>query len=260
MRITVLGTGTSTGIPAIGCRCDVCRSDRPENQRLRCSLYVEDDGGAKFLVDCSTDLRQQALRYGIARVDAVLMTHDHGDHINGIDDLRAYNFLQDREIDVYGDAGVIKTFRSRFAYCFNPPQLGGGVPRLSLHPIEAGQRLHLEGLEVTPIRIKHGKLDILGYRLGSAFAYLTDCSGVPDESMPLLEGVRVLVVGALRPTPHPTHFSLDEALALSRRVAPEQTWFTHITCRMEHFATNASLPPDARLLHDGQVIEIPAGT
>jgi len=294
MRITVLGTGTSVGVPVIGCRCEVCRSTAPENNRLRSSVYIEHAGG-KLLVDCSTDFRQQALRYRIPRVDAVILTHNHADHINGIDDLRSFNFVQRSPIDLYATADVLHTIRHRYEYAFNPTQLGGGVPRLNLHEIDLANKagdlrletggtekqagdLRLEtggtktekptayslqptaffigGLQIVPVPIKHGVLDILGYRIGRNFAYLTDCSAVPESSVALLEGIEILVLDALRPTPHSTHFSLSEALDFSQRIGPAQTWFTHITCKMEHFATNASLPPNAQLLHDGQVIEV----
>jgi len=258
MRITVLGTGTSVGVPVIGCRCEVCRSTAPENNRLRSSVYIEHAGG-KLLVDCSTDFRQQALRYRIPRVDAVILTHNHADHINGIDDLRSFNFVQRSPIDLYATADVLHTVRHRYEYAFSPTQIGGGVPRLNLQEIDPARPFFIGGLRIVPVPIKHGVLDILGYRIGRNFAYLTDCSAVPESSVPLLEGIEILVLDALRPTPHSTHFSLSEALAFSQRIGPAQTWFTHITCKMEHFATNASLPPNAQLLHDGQVIEVEEG-
>ncbi|HUT23665.1 MAG TPA: MBL fold metallo-hydrolase [Sumerlaeia bacterium] len=258
MRIRVLGSGTSTGVPAVGCECPVCRSRAPENKRLRSSILVE-RAGRGILVDCSTDFRQQALLYGLDRIDAVLMTHDHADHINGIDDLRPLCAASDRPVPVYGDETVLETFRRRFRYCFHPPQTGGGVPNLDLRPIEPAVPFLVDGLEVVPAPVKHGVLDILGFRLGPDLAYLTDCSAVPDSSLALLRGVKVLIVDALRPKPHPTHFGLGQALEFSRRLRPEQTWFTHISCRLEHFAANASLPSDAQLLHDGQVIEIADG-
>ena len=186
------------------------------------------------------------------------MTHDHADHINGLDDLRAYNFIQRRPIPLYGDATVLATIRRCYDYCFNPKQIGGGVPQLELREVAAGRAFAIGSLEVTPVPILHGGMPILGFRLGRHFAYLTDCSGVDSGAMDLLKDLRVLIVGALRRTPHPTHFSLDEAVAFSRRVAPsERTWFTHITCSLDHFETNASLGAETQLLHDGQTIELP---
>jgi len=255
MRITVLGSGTSTGVPVIGCDCPVCRSDAPENKRLRCSLYVE-EAGTGLLIDCSTDFRQQALGNGIKRIDAVLFTHNHADHMNGIDDLRVFNYLQDGPIDLYGDVTVIETIRRRFDYCFDPPQTGGGVPLLNLRRIEPAKPFEINGVKILPIPIKHGVLDILGFRIGRGFAYLTDCSEVPESSMPLLEGIEILVVDGLRRRPHPTHFNLDQALAFSARIGPKQTWFTHLADELDHFATNSTLPPNAQLLCDGQVIEL----
>ncbi|MBN1867880.1 MBL fold metallo-hydrolase [Candidatus Sumerlaeota bacterium] len=257
MRITVLGSGTSTGVPTIGCGCEVCRSDKPENRRLRSSLYVE-NGADAFLVDCSTDFREQALRHRLPRVDAVLMTHDHADHLNGIDDLRIFNFLQSGAIDVLGEEEVLETIRRRFDYCFSPKQIGGGVPQLNLRRIEPDKPFSLCGVEILPLRIKHGILDILGFRIGSRFAYLTDCSGAVERTIEALRGIEILIVGALRPSPtHPTHFTLGQALDFRSQIGARQTWFTHLGCQMgDHFQTNASLPADAQLLHDGQIIEI----
>jgi phosphoribosyl 1,2-cyclic phosphate phosphodiesterase len=255
MRITILGSGTSVGVPMVGCDCPTCRSSAPENKRLRCSVYVEHPGG-KFLIDCSTDFREQALRYKMPRIDALLVTHPHADHINGIDDLRVYNFRQEGAIPVFCHNSTLQVLETRFDYCFNPIQIGGGLPHLDLREITPGQAFHLDGLEVMPIALKHGVLDVLGFRLGSRFAYLTDCSEVPQASLEQVRGVDVLVVDALRHTPHDTHFCLEEALAFSRKVGAAQTWFTHISCYLEHFETNAMLPPEAQLLRDGQVLEI----
>lgn len=211
----------------------------------------------KFMVDCSLDFRQQALRYRMPRIDAVILTHDHADHIGGFDDLRGYNFIQQGPIDIYGTAAVFKTLRERYAYCFRPAlQIGGGLPQLNLIEIEPGKAFQLGDLEILPVPIKHGLLDIVGYRVGKTFAYMTDCSFVPETSVPMVDDIENLIVGALRPTPHETHFSLPEALEFSRSIRAGKTWFTHITDRLEYFATNASLPPDAQLLHDGQVIEV----
>ncbi len=255
MKITILGSGTSTGVPVIGCDCPVCRSDAPENKRLRSSIYVE-NGDDKILIDCSSDFRQQALRAKLPRIDAVFLTHDHADHINGIDDLRLFNFIQRNPIDLYAREDVVETVKRRYEYCFNPRQLGGGVPQLNLRPLLPGETVQLKSTAIQAIPIKHGILDIFGFRIGKRFAYLTDCSEVPESSVELLEGVEVLVVDALRKTPHSTHFSLSEALDFSRRIQPRQTWFTHIACRMDHFETNEELPDDAQLLYDGQVIEV----
>lgn len=258
MRVTVLGSGTSVGIPSISCGCEVCRSEVPENQRLRSSVYIEHPG-ASFLIDCSIDFRQQALRHRMPAIEAVLLTHSHADHISGLDDLRSYNFLQSAPIDIWGDATTLEAVRQRFAYCFRPTQIGGGLPRLNLREVQPTEPFRIGTVTVQPVPIKHGILDILGYRIGG-LAYLTDCSAVPASSMPLIEGVDTLIVGALRPYPHETHFSLPEALALSRELDARQTWFTHIGCKLEHFATNAELPPEAQLLYDGQILEAPDAT
>ena len=256
MRITILGSGTSTGIPVIGCTCATCASTAPENNRLRASIYIEHPS-VKFMVDCSLDFRQQALRHRIPRIDAVILTHDHADHIGGFDDLRGYNFLQRGPIDIYGAPDVLKTVRERYAYCFRPAlQIGGGLPQLNLIEIEPGKAFQLGDLEILPVPIKHGLLDIVGYRIGKTFAYLTDCSYVPETSVPMVDSIENLIVGALRPTPHETHFSLPEALEFSRSIRAGKTWFTHITDHLEYFATNAELPSDAQLVYDGQVIEV----
>lgn len=257
IEITVLGSGTSTGIPSIGCNCEVCLSDKPENKRLRSSIYI-DHPSQKILVDCSSDFRQQALRYKMPRIDAVLLTHDHADHIGGIDDIRNYNFIQKEPIDFYASSATLATVRKRFGYIFEPTQIGGGLPQIRLHPVAGEKPFQLGDLEILPVPLKHGVLDIFGFRIGRRFAYLTDCSTVPEKSMAWLEGLDTLVVDALRPEPHSTHFSLDEALEFSRKVKPRQTWFTHMAHKLEHFATNAALPPEAQLLRDGQIFKVEA--
>lgn len=252
MRVVLLGTGTSFGIPTIGCHCAVCKSSDPKNKRLRSGAYVE-LGKFHFLIDCSPDFRTQALQSQIERVDAVFFTHTHFDHIAGIDDLRVFTVHNEKAIDVYGNQAVIDEIKLRYSYFFNPPQIGGGILRLQLHLLE--EPIKIGDLLVTPIPVKHGILDILGYRFND-FGYVTDASYIPESSIELLKGVKVLVLNALRERPHQTHFSLGQALEVARIINPQQTYFTHICHRLEHHATNRKLPPQFQLAYDGLEIEI----
>lgn len=253
VRATFLGSGTSHGVPMIGCRCAVCRSADPRDNRLRTSVLIEPGDGGSLLVDTPPDLRAQALRFGVVRLDAILFTHPHADHILGLDETRRFNTLQGCAIPCYGDPATIAEVRRVFAYAFAPRQVGGGVPRLDLHavtgPFTIGRTL------VTPVPIMHGELPIYGYRVG-AFAYLTDCSAVPDSSWPLLEGVRTLVVDALRHRPHPTHLTVAQALEVAARVGAERTLLTHIAHDLGHAETSARLPPGVELAYDGLVVEV----
>ena len=254
MRITFLGTGTSHGVPMIGCECATCRSDDPRDRRWRPSILVQFDDGLQVLVDTSTDLRAQALRFGFTRVDAVLFTHSHADHILGLDEMRRFNVLQREAISCFGDAATLADLRRIFRYVFDDRAArGGGVPRLRTFPVAGpfclGRQL------VVPVPIEHGSRLILGYRFGP-FAYLTDCSGIPDQSWPLLEGVRVLVLDALRDRPHPTHFTVAQAVEAAGRIGAGATWFTHICHDLPHEATCARLPAGIELAYDGLVLEI----
>lgn len=254
LRITILGSGTSTGIPVINCACKVCNSEDPRNKRLRTSVKIE-AAGRTIMVDCGVDFRQQMLRYRTPRIDAVLLTHTHADHVHGLDDLRAFTFRQPEPIPIFSTDRFITDVRSRFGYCFNPVQVGGGVPRLELKTVEPGQIIDVMGLPALTIGIMHGKLPILGFRLGR-FAYLTDCSLIPPESLELLRGVDTLILTALRHEPHPTHFSVSEALAASERIGVRRVYFIHMACRLDHAETEAQLPDWARLSYDGMVIEV----
>ena len=253
-RVTFLGTGTSHGVPMIGCTCATCRSTDPRDSRLRPSIYLEVDGGPAVLVDTATDLRQQALQNGVTRVDAILFTHSHADHVMGLDEVRRFNMLQRGSIPAYADARTAADLRRAFAYVFDAPdQKGGGVPQIELHTIDGP--LALGTLQVQPVRILHGLRPILGFRFG-AFAYLTDCSRIPDESWPLLEGLDTLVLDALRHRPHPTHFTVAEALDAAARIGATRTYFTHICHDLPHAETSASLPGGVELAYDGQVLQV----
>ena len=256
MRITFLGTGTSQGIPIIGCACAVCRSPAPEDKRYRASIVVSQDDGTQVLVDTAPDLRSQALAYGVTRVDAVVYTHSHADHIFGLDELRRFIALRGGgTLTVHGDANTVAELRRVFTYAFeSPPELGGGVPRL-VPSVEDGS-FAIGDTTWTPVPILHGRRLISGYRVGG-FAYLTDCSGIPETSWPLLDGLDVLVVGALRDTPHPTHFSLDEAIAAARRTGAKRTLFTHMCHDLGHAETNARLPEGMSLAYDGLSVTLP---
>ena len=252
MKITLLGTGTSTGIPIIGCDCEVCTSQNPRNKRLRTSALIQ-EGGKNILIDCSTDFRQQALTYHIDRIDAVLITHAHADHVAGIDELRIFNFIQGGPIQIFAAQDVLDDIKMRFHYCFDPPQIGGGVPQLELVPVD--RPFELFGITIIPLPVMHGEIPILGFRFND-FTYITDASSISEETFKKVEGTRIFVLNALRYKPHATHFSLSEALETSRRIKPDKTFFTHIAHKMEHEAANRQLPPDARLAYDGQVIEL----
>jgi len=237
----------------IGCDCSTCRSTDPRDRRLRPSIFIQADDGTAVLVDAGPDLREQALAHRIGRVDAILFTHGHADHILGMDDIRRFNVMQRRPMPCYGDARTIADIRQTFAYAFNPAtQKGGGLPQIVtfiIHgPFCVGRQV------VVPVPLFHGERPILGLRFG-AFAYLTDCSRIPDSSWPLLERLEVLVIDALRDRPHPTHFTVAEAIDASRRIAARRTWFTHMCHDLPHAATSARLPDGMELAYDGLVVE-----
>ena len=256
-RLTFLGTGTSHGVPMIGCGCAVCLSTDPRDQRLRPSIHVAVEGGPRLLVDTGTDLRQQALRYGIPTVDAILYTHSHADHIMGLDEVRRFNAVKRGPIPLYADPFTCDELRRIFAYAFeSTPAKGGGVPHIHLQPIDGP--FVVEGQLITPVPLLHGDRPILGFRLGR-FAYLTDCNAIPQPSFALLEGLDVLVLDALRHRPHPTHFSVGEAIEVAARIGAGTTYFTHIAHDLGHAATCAALPGGVELAYDGLALDIDVG-
>jgi phosphoribosyl 1,2-cyclic phosphate phosphodiesterase len=252
--ILFLGTGTSMGVPMIGCRCDVCLSPDPRDKRWRPSIALRFDDGMSVLVDTSADLRAQALRFDLVRVDAVLFTHSHADHILGLDELRRYNTLQKAPIPLYGDARTIGDLHRVFTYAFARPEHGHEyVPQL--RPFVLDGPVSIGRQEVVPVPVQHGVRTIYGFRVGR-FAYLTDCSAIPEASWPLLEGLDVVVLDALRERAHPSHFCLSEALAAAVRIGAGRTFFTHMAHDLGHAGTCARLPAGMALAYDGLVVTV----
>jgi phosphoribosyl 1,2-cyclic phosphate phosphodiesterase len=250
---TFLGTGTSVGVPIIGCHCRVCTSDNPKNSRLRQSLKIEANG--KFaLIDTTPDLRLQLLRDPIPRLDFILFTHSHSDHLMGLDDIRPFNFRQHEAIHAFANPMTANAIRRAFSYIWSDSQAGGGKPQLDLHEIE-GEFTH-DGVRITPIPVTHGDWTILGFRIGD-FAYITDTNGVPDSSMRLLEGVRVLALDGLRPSPpHPTHFTIEQAVECARKIGAAETYLIHLTHDIDHDEFEKTLPKGVRLAYDGLKLEL----
>jgi phosphoribosyl 1,2-cyclic phosphate phosphodiesterase len=252
MRFTILGCGTSNGVPVIGCSCPVCASQSPKNNRTRASLWIEGDGGESVLIDTSTEFRFQALREGVDRIDAVLYTHSHADHIHGIDDLRPLSHRQ--PIPAYGSRATMEEITERFSYIFSSIGPGGGKPQIEPHVIEDGP-VREGSVSLLPVPLLHGDMPIYGYRVGD-FAYLTDCSAIPEEGYVLLEGVEVLVIDALRYRPHPTHFHLEAALEAARNIGSPATYLTHMCHDLEYFRLLDELPEGVEPAYDGLSIEM----
>ena len=255
--VTFLGTGTSVGVPAIGCECDVCTSDNPKNNRMRCAIVVETAAG-RILVDTPPDLRTQLLREKIPLVHAVLFTHEHADHIFGLDDLRLFPFRLGKPMPLYATPEVESRIRKSFDYAFldREETHPGSRPMLDFIAIDRHQAFQVLDTTVMPIIMQHGPhFEVLGFRFGD-FAYCTDTNHIPDASIELLRGVKTFVVDALRYKPHPTHFSVDQAIEVAIRVGADRTCLTHICHNLDHVETNKRLPDGIELAYDGMQIEI----
>ncbi|MCC7202611.1 MAG: MBL fold metallo-hydrolase [Nitrospirae bacterium] len=275
MKVLFLGSGTSTGVPVIGCKCDVCRSDDPRNKRTRSSILITaEDTGTEFnsvpavsvspggadhraagvrniLIDTTTDLRFQALRCSIERVDAVLFTHAHADHIHGIDDLRSFNHIQGEAIPCYGRSDTMETIRHKFSYIFDGSARSDWIPRLDINIVSSDFVLY--GLRIKPLKIFHGDLTILGYRINDV-SYLTDCNGMPEDTKEQLKGTKILILDATRYQPHAKHYGLDQAIEVIRELKPERAFLTHLSHTFDHSKVNSDLPPGIELAYDGMEI------
>ena len=254
MKLTFLGTGTSCGVPTIGCHCHTCSSPDPHDKRLRCSALIETEH-TRLLIDCGPDFRQQIMPQPFRRIDGILITHAHYDHMGGMDDIRPY--CQFGEINVYADPIARKGMLQMLPYCFAENRYPG-VPAIQLHEIHRHEPFRIGDLDIMPLQVMHHDLPILGYRIGP-LVYITDMKTIDAEEIPYIQGCDTLVVNALRQQPHHSHQTVDEAVAFARRIAPRQTWLIHSSHDIgRHAEVNAQLPPNIQLAYDGQEIEIEA--
>ncbi|HET6511218.1 MAG TPA: MBL fold metallo-hydrolase [Candidatus Kapabacteria bacterium] len=254
MKVTLLGTGTSTGVPMIGCQCRTCLSEDPRDKRLRVSALIQ-TASTNVLIDTSADFRQQMLRHDVRRIDGIFYTHFHYDHISGFDDLRAFQFLHRKSPKCYANQETYEYMKRMFAYAFGgAKQSGGGLPEVDFAVVDRNA-VHVGDITMQPLHIGHGVLDILGYRAGK-FAYLTDCNTIPKESLEQLNGLDVLVLDGLRYSKHPTHLSIDEAVDTANRIGARVTYLTHMNHDVLHAHAEAHLPENVRLGYDNLTFTI----
>lgn len=252
MRLTFLGTGTSTGVPSIGCECETCTSDDPRDKRLRVSVVIE-HAGQSVLIDTSSDFRQQALRFGLKHLDAVLITHCHADHIFGLDDIRPLNFRHGA-LGLYANERAWVDIRRIFKYVFEPSHFGGGLPQIVPHTVSPGASFCLApDLEIIPLEVIHGRLPVMAYRCNN-FAYATDLSEIPPETLELMQDLDVLVLDCLRFREHPTHLWLDKALDYVEKIKPRRAFFTHIAHDVKHARDSEKLPDGVAWAYDGLTV------
>ena len=252
MKVTFLGTGTSQGIPVIACDCEVCVSQNKHDKRLRVSVLIEEQEKT-LVIDAGPDFRYQMLRAGVRHLDALLFTHEHKDHVAGLDDIRAFNFKQQSEIDVYADLRVQNALKKEFHYIFSEAKYPG-IPRLKLHEIRADKSFTAAGIEIIPISVLHYKLPVFGYRVGD-FTYITDAKTIDAENVAKIRGSKIVVINALQKDSHVSHLTLDEAIDLAQEIGAEQTYLTHISHRLgSHEEVSKELPSGIALAYDGLVL------
>lgn len=255
MRVTFLGTGTSQGVPVIGCGCQVCTSTNPQDKRLRSSVWIEVDGQS-IVIDTGPDFRQQMLRANVTDLTAVVFTHEHKDHLAGLDDIRAYNYILERSIDVYASERVQEALKRDFHYIFAEEKYPG-IPDIDLHTI-ANEPFNIASVAITPIEVLHYRLPVLGFRIGD-FTYITDANYISESEKEKVKGSKVLVLNALRREQHISHYTLAEALEIVEELAPEQAYFTHISHQLGiHKDVDAELPPSVALAYDGLSFSLPS--
>ncbi|MBY5949897.1 MBL fold metallo-hydrolase [Algoriphagus marincola] len=254
MNIRFLGTGTSQGVPVIGCDCEVCRSVDFRDKRFRCSVHIETEGKS-FVIDTGPDFRMQMLRADIHQLDAVIYTHEHKDHTAGLDDIRPFNFRQKKDMPVYGRSQVLNQIRQEYSYVFSEKKYPG-VPQVL--PIEIDEEpFEVEGISINPIPVMHHKLPVLGFRVGD-FTYITDANYISEESKEKIKGSKILVLNALQKTPHLSHFTLEEAIEMAQMLGAEQTYFTHISHKLGlHREVESELPEGIHLAYDGLMLSLP---